>query len=66
MLNWLKQNSYRRAYTVVGALDRSANITHHRLDWDFSGTMLHLITKRSKRPYVIRVKGTRRDRGLQS
>ena len=58
MLIWLKENGFKRAYTVVGALDRPANITHHRLDWEFSGVMLYLITHRSKRPFVVRVRGT--------
>lgn len=58
MLIWLKENGYRRAYTVVGALDRPANITHHRLDWEFSGVMLYLITRTTKRAYVLRVRGT--------
>ena len=58
MLIWLKEHGYRRAYTVVGTLDRPANITHHRLDWEVSGRMLYLITKRSRRVFVVRVGGT--------
>lgn len=58
MLIWLRENGFRRAYTVVGVLDRPANITHHRLDWDFSGIMAYLITGKTKRPYVLRVSGT--------
>ncbi len=58
MLQWLKESGYRYAYTVVGTVSRSSNITHHRLDWEFTGVMLYLISRRTGRAWVWRVRGT--------
>lgn len=58
MLRWLHDAGYQNAYTVVGTLDRSSNITHHRLSWRFSGVLLYLLPRRSGRPRVWRLKGT--------
>lgn len=58
MLTWLKESGYRTAYTVVGAVARSSNITHHRLDWEFAGVMLYLISRRTGKARVWRLKGT--------
>jgi hypothetical protein len=58
MLKWLKESGYRTAYTVVGTVDRSSNITHHRLDWEFTGVMLYLISRRTGKPRVWCLRGT--------
>ena len=58
MLRWLKESGYRYAYTVVGTVSRSSNITHHRLDWEFTGVMLYLISRRTGKARVWRLKGT--------
>jgi RimJ/RimL family protein N-acetyltransferase len=60
MLRWLQDAGYRTAYTVVGTLDRRSNITHHRLGWRFSGVFFYLISRRTRRAWVLRVKGTLR------
>jgi hypothetical protein len=58
MLKWLKESGYRTAYTVVGTVSRSSNITHHRLNWEFTGVMLYLISRRTGKPRVWRLKGS--------
>lgn len=57
MLLFLKEAGYRRAYTVVGTLDRSSQKTHHRLDWQFSGTMLYFIPHGADKALIWRIKG---------
>ena len=58
MLLFLKKAGYRRAYTVVGALDRASRKTHHRLHWEFSGTMVYFIPRGAGKARVWRARGT--------
>ena len=58
MLLFLKAAGYQRAYTVVGTVDRSSRKTHHRLDWQFSGTMLYFIPHGAGKVRIWRIKGT--------
>ena len=58
MLLFLKEAGYRTAYTVVGTLYRSSYITHHRLDWQFSGVMLYFISHRTGKAWICRIRGT--------
>jgi hypothetical protein len=58
MLLFLKETGYRRAYTVVGTLDPASQKTHHRLDWQFSGTMLCFIPHGAGKARIWRIRGT--------
>lgn len=57
MLLFLKQNGYRRAYTLVGAFNNASQKTHHRLGWDLTGMMLVFIRRRSRKAWIWRIKG---------
>ena len=58
MLLFLQQAGYRRAYTAVGAINKSSQKTHRRIGWDFTGTMLYFIPRGSKKAWIWRIKGT--------
>lgn len=57
MLLFLKKAGYRRIYTPAGLNNKSSLKTHHRLGWEFSGTMLYFVPHGSKWAWVWRIKG---------
>ena len=58
MLLFLQQAGYRRASTFVPTDGKSSKKTHHRLGWEFTGTMLYFIPRGAKKAWIWRVNGT--------
>ena len=58
MLCFLQQAGYRKVYTVASAANKSSQKTHHRLGWEFCGTMLLFITHEAKQTWVWPIRGT--------
>jgi coenzyme PQQ synthesis protein D (PqqD) len=58
MLLFLKQQGYRRAYTMVLTSNRSSQKTHHRLGWERSGRMLYFVFPESLKAWICCLSGT--------
>jgi len=58
MLEWARAQGYRTAYTEVSAVLRRSWKTHHRLDWELTGKLLHLRSILGLRPRLWRMSGS--------
>lgn len=58
MLLFLRQQGYRRAYTLVFTNNRSSQKTHHRLGWERSGLMLYFVLPKSLKVWTCCLRGT--------
>jgi RimJ/RimL family protein N-acetyltransferase len=58
MLLFLQSSGYRRAYTVVGTHNKSAQKALHRIGWEFLGTMLYFIPRGREKAWIWQIHGT--------
>ncbi len=58
MLLFLQRSGFRRAYTVVGAHNKSSQKALHRIGWEFYGTMFYFIPSKREKAWTWRIHGT--------